>query len=435
MRKLLLAGAALAGVTMVASLAMAQSAAPVFPMTTRAGKLNGAAPGTVQVSIGATMFSAIWFSNGTGQNNFGTEIAPYELYNYIRLYPNFDYASPSGVHFGLSGEIRADSDSQGQNRASRAFGTELYWHSAFGYVSSANWGKVAFGTPSSGMEAMTVGLTDDFNTGGFYGEYGFNGPVSVPWLFADVYDGNVPKQKLAYVSPSFAGFQFAVSFQPSSNGLRNGGGNVTSVTEASALEGNPLLAGTPAGGVSKNRVSVGGKFAQNFGGFSVNASLGYDHATPVTQDFTGGTLFKNVNVYDAGVALGFGGFILEGHFDGGNWSAANTDSGSPMGPKPSGAKNTWAWAIAPEYASGPWTAGFSYIGYNFDTSAVGGNLGNTAASYGLATGGSYVIGPGVSLYLDGLYGKVSGAGLLPIGNIPRTSYQNLGLGIGTYFSF
>jgi hypothetical protein len=432
MRKLLLAGVALAGAAAVlpAAAAFAQES-PVFPETTRAGKLNGAAPGSVQVSIGGTLFSAIWFASRTGQNDDNVGKAPVTFLNYIRLYPNFDYASPSGVHFGLSGEIRSTGAAQGENRVSN----KLYWHSAFAYVSSDRLGKFEVGTPNGAIGALAVGLTDDFNTGGFYGEYGFSNGV-VNWAFADAYDGNGPKQKIAYISPSFAGFTFGVSFQPVAQGLNN-----SSVAAVDFVGG--AGAGSAALGTSKNRVEVALKFGRNFGGLSVNANVGYAHANPISD--TVGVGFRDVNQYDAGIALGYGGFVLEAHYDGGQYSYANTDDGSPFGPALKGSHSTQSFAVAPEYSFGKFTMGASYIWYNFDASQAGlagaatsGPVGKVSHASGFAAGGSYVVGPGVSLYLDILYGKAGGGGAdwsVPGSTIARTEASETGVGIGTYFSF
>ena len=66
MRRILLSGIAMVAVGGFSTLAHAQS--PVFNMTTRPGKLDGAAPGSVQVNIGGTLFSGILFTGGSGDS-------------------------------------------------------------------------------------------------------------------------------------------------------------------------------------------------------------------------------------------------------------------------------------------------------------------------------------------------------------------------------
>jgi len=425
MRKLLLAGVALAGVTAyLPTTAHAQSA--VFPETTRAGKLDGAAPGSVSVSIGGTLFSALWFQNSSGNKDDGASVQNPGLMTYIRLYPNFDYASPAGIHFGVSAEIRSNTQGEGATPNSRNADT-LYWHSAFGYVSSDKFGKFEFGTPNGAIEALSVGNTDDFNTGGWFGEYGTK-TGNIIYVMGDAYDGWIPKQKLAYVSPTFGGFTAAISWMPNSTSMTNNG------TYPETYNANAVA--TPAAGYSKDRVEIAARFAHGFGPIDLKADAGFAFSNvlkgPTTLDY------QNVTMLDLGAVLGFGGFSLEGHLDTGKFNYGFSDDGAPMGPLLAGAKSTTAFSIAPEFSAGPLTVGASYYGIpDFDDSDIGGTVGKTGSAYGLAAGGNYTVGPGVGVFLDALYGETKAAGgdTVALGGDPRHKYTASGLGIGTYFSW
>jgi hypothetical protein len=75
MRYILMAGVALVGVSAFLTEARAQGGPTVFPTTTTPGKLDGAAPNSVTVSLGGRIFSGIEFESGTG-NSGAAKAAP-----------------------------------------------------------------------------------------------------------------------------------------------------------------------------------------------------------------------------------------------------------------------------------------------------------------------------------------------------------------------
>lgn len=401
MRKLLLAGVALAGAAAYLPTA-AQAQSPVFNLTTRPGKLDGAAPGSVQVNIGGTLFSGILFTSGTGDS--GTKaIQNPNLVDYFRLYPNFDYANPAGIHFGVSAEVR--SLGAGQDTVGHSSNL-LFWHSATGYVSSDKFGKFEVGTPNDAIDQLGVGTGDDFGTGGFYSEYGW--PNETDFIAADSYDGDSPHQKLAYISPVFAGFTFAVSYQPAATGLTNSGGNLTD--------------GPGLGDASKNRIEGALQFSHAFGPASVKADVGYAFASPDAS----GSKYQDVSYVNAGAVVNVAGFEFEGSLNTGKFSAAHNDAGSWGGPLLSGEKDTTTYIVGVGYSTGPYSIGAQYLHLTNDASVEGGVAGKTFTGSGEALGAGYQVGPGVSVYFDAITdtNKVSG-----------TSKNGTGIGLGTYFSW
>jgi predicted porin len=433
MRKLLLAGVALAGVAaMMPTGAFAQSASTTFPLTTRAGKLDGAAPNSVTVSIGGTMFTAIAFPWGSGNTGPNGTMEP-QLLSYIRLYPNFDYAAPGGWHFGVNAELRSTGAAQNVGRNTQSgngstSGNFLYWHSAVAYVSSDKFGKFAFGTPNSATDQLGVGTGDDFGTGGFYGEYGW--PWAPNFIMSDSYDGDSPKEKIAYYSPNFSGFQLALSYQPSSIGLSNqttyNGSNPTLLALYNAANPNAQIGQV---GGSRNRIEVAGQYAHSFGATSLKLSAGWagaGHEQPA-EGFSNG--FQNVSMFTAGAVVGYAGFSLEGSVVTGKMNYATTDSGSPLGPLPNGANNTTAFIVGPGYTSGPFAVGAQYYYVSFDAGDVGGTLNSAGKAAGFALGASYVVGPGVTLEFDAATNNYQVPGLWD-------GTKNGGIvGLGAYFSW
>jgi predicted porin len=410
MRKLLLAGVALAGVAAYLP-TTAQAQSPVFNETSRPGKLDGAAPGSVQVNLGGTLFTAILFTSGTNDSG-SNKVSNPNLLNYFRLYPNFDYANPSGIHFGVSAEVRSNGAPQAGNRTHNT----LYWHSATAYISSPMLGKFAFGTPNSAVDGLGVGTGDDFGTGGFYSEYGWpNAPI---FLASDAYDGDVPKQKLAYTSPSFAGFVVGVSYQPTSVGLNNSSGltdNTSAYTSA---------------GQSKDRIEIAAQFSHAFGAASVKADVGYATASvapgATAPALSGSSGYKSVSFINAGAVVNVAGFEIEGQINTGNFAANYNDSGSPFGPELKGAKKTTAYIVGVGYSAGPYSIGAQYYGVNYDAWDAGGSLGSTATISGEALGAGYQVGPGVNVYFDAMTNE---------NKVGGNKVHGTGIGLGTYFSW
>jgi len=395
MRKLLLAGVALAGAAAYLPTA-AQAQSPVFNTTSRPGKLDGAAPGSVQVNLGGTLFSGIFF---TDQNNTHPEAQNPNFLNYFRLYPNFNYASPSGINYGVSAEVRSAGSAQDKSRSTNT----LYWHKAVGYVSSDKFGKFEVGTPNDAIDELGVGTGDDFGTGGFYAEYGFAQETN--FISSDSYDGDNPHQKVAYISPSIAGFTFAVSYQPTAVGLTNN---------------SELVSYGSGGKASKDRLEGAIQFSHAFGPTSLKADAGYAWATP---DAPSGSGYKDVSYVQAGAVVTVAGIEIEGQVNTGKFSLAGNDAGNWGGPLFHGQKDTTAYIVGVGYNYGPYSIGAQYYHLTGDAQLA------TPATYtgkGEALGAGYIVGPGVSLYFDAITDD---------NKQPGFKSHGTGIGLGTYFSW
>jgi hypothetical protein len=428
MRNYLLAGAAvIAAGGLLSTGARAQS--PVFPVQSTAGKLDGAAPGSVTVTFGGRIFSAVEFEAGTG-NNGPSKISSPNLVNYIRLYPSFDYVNPSGIHFGVSMEIRTAGTHQGVGSSTDAF----YGFSGVGYVSSDKFGKFAFGTPNSATDQLGVGTGDDFGTGGFYSEYGWVNEAI--FVATDAYDGDVPKQKLAYYSPSFAGFTIGASYQPTSVGLNNSGALVDNLPAGGG-------AGAATGAQSKDRLEIAAQFSHAFGPAALKADVGYVHANRSVVGDVGG--YQDVSFFTAGAQGNVAGFELEGSVITGKWAYNYDDSGSPTGPSLDGAGTSTAYIVGIGYATGPFSIGAQYYGVRFDqgdygaTTAAGVlNTGHQGKEDGFAVGGSYSVGPGVSVNFDIATNTTKTPGAFQTESVSGNKVEKTSgtiFGLGTYINW
>jgi predicted porin len=428
MRKLLLAGVALGAVSAFVGPAFADDApAAVFPVTSEtdlAGyngpSLNGAAPGSVQVNLGGRTFSALYFQNSfqKGTPSWAQSPQP-QFMSYFFLYPGFDYASPGGVHFGAQAEIRVTSSPQGGGSGGNANSPVPWYHQAFTYVSSAQYGKVQFGLASGALVANSVGTSDDFGTGVFFSWYN----TGMPWVMADAVDNDVTNQKVVYTTPTFGGFLAAVSFQPQSVSMNY----ADNLTMGQAPGANGLL--------SRNRVEIAGKYAGTFGGLGVKADLGY--VVSSTESAGGVQVAQGVSYGNAGVQLMYAGLELEGSVSSGKFNVNYADNGNPDGPLPLGAKGTTAFVIGAGYGAGPYKFGAVYYNVSYDDADYGGPLGKTGHTNAVGLGASYTVGPGVVAYLDATTGTIDttgyGANGPGTGAFGRQHPQ--GLGIGTFFTW
>jgi len=163
--------------------------------------------------------------------------------------------------------------------------------------------------------------------------------------------------KIIYFTPSFAGFQLAVSYAPDGTQDRSSFGT----------------GGTNEGGQLSNSWSVGADYSGEFAGFTIGGGGGYSKG----YGETGGS--NDPAIWAAGLNVGFGGFTVGG-------SVAFTDGTATSG------DNRTVWDVGGTY--------------NFDAVTVG--LGWSRGEYSNPGGGTddfdqiqlgvgYALGPGVTL--------------------------------------
>jgi hypothetical protein len=427
MRSILLAGVALVGVSACLSEARAQSApaAPtVFNETTTPGKLDGAAPGSVTVNIGIQELTAIMAESGSGATGKNQRAFP-QLFNWFHLFPSADYVNPAGIHFGTNAEVRNNNTGQNSNNG----GNTWYIHSATGYVSSDKFGKFAVGTPNGALDDLGVGTGDDFGNGLFYSWYG---PPNAPsFAMADSYDGDTPRQKLLYESPTFAGFKLGVSYQPTDVALDHSTSLTTGDPCTVALVDGTCSALAHPAGLARNRVEVAAQLNRTFGIIGVKADVGGAFSGWERND--GGPRFQNVSYGNVGAVVTIAGVELEGSVSSGKWNAVGMGLGSPGGPAPAGSKNSSVYTAGIGYNMGPFGIGAVYYGENYDNLENGGLYSHIATVNGGGIAGSYVVGPGVTLQVDAY--AYENKGVSTSSNIdPHKTHGNI-IAVATQFAF
>lgn len=247
-----------------------------------------------------------------------------------------------------------------------------------------------------------VGTFENFNDAGWNGDVpGFIPSAAAPvWPWPDV--GNYQTtNRIAYLSPTWSGFRFGVSFAPNNNALINaencavaGPGCNRTISTPFATTGSVF--DSPRYN-DNDIVDAAGEYTGTFGPVGVNAGVGYLHSTPVANSLPGTLAYNGLSLGHAGLTLSYAGFTAAGNILGG------------------------------EYAIGPVIVGASY-----DKSKSRGDFQSLATEgvgtdQGIAAGGAFAVAPGLALYLSlsYLYGTRRQVGYDFATDAPGTAFNNV----------
>jgi outer membrane protein OmpU len=386
MRKLLLATVATMGASMgLMAVAQAQTAAP--------GSVTVRLNGRVNWYAGVEGSSLDTQANGGD----GTKTATAQFFGYLRLFPGFDGVAANGLHYGAAAEIR-------MNGGSGSAGTEtLYVHQAYGYLGLPKLGQVSFGQENGPVVLFETGTFEGFNDGAWWGDLPAIIPGNAEVVYPFVDNGGLSQEtdKLVYLSPTLAGFQFGVGFEPN----HTTEGNTVNVTSTPTA----ILGGMP-----RNLIDVGGQYTQTFG--PVGIQLGADYMYAGQVNYTGTT--SPLSYHDLSMFSGGATATIAGITFGGNavYGAFNQVSGYSFQLEPNGGQNAVAFLLGAQYTMGPLVFGGSVFRFNTTgdlpqgTDSAGGIITSQGlttgqqVNNGLALGGTYTLVPGVNLFVDYDYG-------------------------------
>ncbi len=452
MRKLLLASVAALG----ASIGLADAATMVVTpedMTGpgSAGPAPGSiAPGTVTVRLnGRVNFYAAAFSQYNANNPSGNtngdanaKLGYYDMQTYARLIPSFDGVANNGLKYGAYMEMW--SGNVQQTRTNVFSGATPYFRRIYGYLGTDQFGTIRVGAADGPMSLFLTGSSESFNDGGWDGD--FPGMLSLAvdptWPvygdFASYYSTN----KVVYLSPNFYGFDFGAAFEPNTSGSGGGdnygagcatpGQTPAAMLGCDALTSYPFGA-TPYASSRRNTVDVGGRYRGTFGAVGVAAFADYFGGGQVANNAFGYTnAYKNPSAGQGGVAVTIAGLTLSGWVGGG---ATNENTG--LAPK--GEPDSIAYILGAQYVTGPLTVGVQFFdAWNAGAALPGNGIGHIN-EWGVATGGTYALAPGVSLYFTYMYGGRKENGFDLINNVPNSplnNHTNVQLvGVGTQFNW
>jgi predicted porin len=411
MRKLLLATVATIGAS-IGLMAVAQA--------------QTAAPGSVTVRLNGRVnwYAGVEGSTLDNNSSTGAKTATDSFLGYLRLFPGFDGVAANGLHYGAAAEIRINGGESGSSET-------LFVHQAYGYFGLPKLGQVSFGQENGPVTLFETGTFEGFNDGGWWGDL----PAIVPgnaepvYPFVDNSGLNQETNKIVYLSPTIAGFQFAVGFEP----------NHTAENYVPAQTTSP----TPiSGGMPRNLIDVGGQYTQTFGPVGVQIGADYINAGQVAG--TAGpavTGYKNLSMLTGGATVTIAGVTVGGNVA---YGAFNQVSGYTFQLEPDGGNAAIGTLFGAQYTVGPIVVGGSV--FRFQTTGdipAGGDAAYINANgltvgqqvnNGLALGGTYTLVPGVSLFVDYDYGwrKQGGLDFSTLTAGPDDNYVQAQLfGVGT----
>ncbi len=371
--------------------------------------------GRVEVDLSAAFTNADSSVSSSGAFG-GYKVNPLGIATNLRLYPGFDGVSSNGLRYGASAEIRqnfgaATSTSGAANSPSATSSAQtLFVRRAFTYIATDQAGLLRLGQTDGVLDLFDPCIFTsqcwDGGEGGLQGSSGFPtvAPTSVPitWVWINQAGAEYTNSKIVYLSPQFYGFDAAVQYAPNmgnANAIGCGQANAGCINVTSGNDATRWY----------NQVGVGVRFQQTYGAVDVKAYGFYETAgketlttgayiTPAAARVGGSaeTLqYDNLNFYKFGAAVTALNFTLAADYIGG---AVN----GQLAMRPTGGAPMSAVVTGLTYANGPWTAGVQVGVANSQGAAQLTGM-TQRHEFGLATGGSYRIAPGLLLVAEYQY--------------------------------
>jgi predicted porin len=382
----------------------------------------------------------------------------YGFIEYVRLYPGFDGRTAGGLKYGASIEIRQDNtDAPGGGTAGSISSLDtvrggLYVRREWGYLGTDELGTIRFGTIDDVSSLYLTGVLENFNDGGWNGDvrYGLSSTAQLRWPFPD--DGSAyATNKIVYLSPSFAGFDFGVSFEPSTAGENIDDGNCGVVNTSNTLAvSNGATVGAPLSSIvgcdrlestttaaesgrRKNTVDVLLRYRHAFdnglglvatGSYTGGSHVDYTgpYYTASGKNFVKPVTYNGLSVADFGVAITYAGLLIGGNYQFGRFSnALASGSSQTFSLDPVGAKPADAWTGGASYTFGPAIIGANWVStdsagaYSYSAAAtpaeseVTKGLGQRHEA-GLNAGGTLRVAPGLGIFLTYLWDERKQAG-------------------------
>ncbi len=368
-------------------------------------------PGTITVRLNGRVnwYASVEASSLDNNSSTGTKTATTNFLSYMRLYPGFDGVAANGLHYGAAAELRVNGAPAAGEETSSGEET-FYVFQAYGYFGLPKFGQISVGQQNGPSAIFETGTFEGFNDGGWNGDAEGMVPEAAnpvyPYPDSDPANDQAT-DKIVYLSPTLAGFQFAVGFTPNQSA-------------SGAFYANPPVSvSTPiAGGLPRNELDIGGQYTKTFGPVGVQVGVDYTTAGQVaytgTEPTTIPTAYHDLNILGGGATVTVAGFTVGGSSYYGSY---NLGDGDAYQLQPDGGSNGIAWLVGGTYTAGPFIAGASFFNTNVTGDIPGGvdaGSGATITSAGLTTGQqrddgvaagmTYTLVPGVSLFVDYLYG-------------------------------
>ena len=270
---------------------------------------------------------------------------------------------------------------------------------------SGKFGQIRFGDANSAYQSMCVG-----DPGNVTANFGLNSPNESfsnagRANFEGTLSGYMPtavsgagtcfgletrSTKIIYFSPTFDGFNFAVSFAP--DHIRGAGGS-------GGIGGTLGVGGTAAGSAFHDFLSAGVNFNHDFGGVTLSAGVSGEWALAgkTSNSDNATNISHKPSMYQAGVQVGFGAFAVGAS---GQYVVNYTHAGYRS--VRTSLKHSRSFSSDDAYmitVGGSYTMDAVSIGLEgmYDHFTVSGDGGGDATYMGVSLNAAYALGPGISL--------------------------------------
>jgi hypothetical protein len=320
---------------------------------------------------------------------------------------------------------------------------------------SGKFGQIRFGDANSAYASMCVGdpgnVTANFglnspnetfsNAGRLKKEASITGGSDLTTYMPTTISGagtcfglETRSTKIIYFSPTFGGFNFAVSFTPDhvrSAGGSGGNGGTFGV-------GNP----TSSGGGFHDILSAGVNFNHDFGGITVAAGLSGEWALggKTSNLDSASSLSNKPSMYQGGIQVGFGGGFAVGASGQYVVNYTNAGYGSFRAQNPttavltglsSSTDDAYMITVGGSYTMDAISIGLEGLYDRFEVSGLPG--GDAVYYYGVSLNAAYALGPGISLEAQAAWTKAANNG--SGNNIDALSVNAYEFDIGTAINF
>jgi predicted porin len=379
--------------------ARAQSAAEVSGQTPQPGL-------TAYVEGRFRFYGAIVSQDGDSSPQ--GKLANYDFFDYGRIWVGVNGVAQNGLLYGARLEIRMPGAAD--NNGSDVRGN-LFFRRINGYVGTPTLGQLRFGSGQvRAVEQMYTGhMMGKIATGLLDGDQnivftGQGGSLATSFFYTNSTVNN--NSAIGYYSPQFFGFDIGISYAPNDgpfNGLCGAGvgASLTGCDRQSSVAGG--------GNKLRNQFDAMLRYRGTFGPVGLAASGGFRTAD-VVGNLTGAKTHKRVTAGIFGAELTWAGLTVGGITTFGSYNRPQGPAGFEALPKGPGVRNrdAFSWQLGATYTIGAITVGAAY--HELRTEGNTGVNTGKRKDQGFGVGAKYALAPGLELFAEYLYSKVSESG-------------------------
>jgi hypothetical protein len=363
----------------------------------------------------------------------------------FRLYPGFDAETLSGVRYGVYVELRTTVSNAGQAVGTNSTSTNgfsgIYVRRAYGYVGMEKYGTVRLGQGDGAFELLQAGVIENYGDDGqFNSDGGLYNLIPTHAAAGNFFDSLhhelYSTTKLVYLSPAFHNVSFGVSYEPNSNGIKQGfGSNATASSTSQALSASPDA--SDIGTRRQNTIDAMVQYsAKQANGIAYKFSTGYLHGEPISYDGAPTALGTPTHFgYDDLSVWQVGGQTTIGHLNlGANIKGGAVGDSYVM--KPKGARNGFTYVFDGYYDIDQFRIGATYFNGQTSGTYVPGLAGvaPTLSEYGFESAVNYYLDKrkAASIFVEYLYNHLHQPGNV---NLKNGNAQAQAIGIGFIYKW